>query len=226
MALSLRSRTAALMIAAGALVQTAVPSSAASPPAIEVLVPNVVQSGVSGPLVAEVTQEVSLGSPTGTVTFGTGYGTTLGTATLVATTPGVSRATLSWTPPPAFTVPLIARYTPTGSTSVAATSEYQRPLITSAPVPVAIRLTPTPTAGAIQLDAVLGNGFGAGSASFLVDGKGWTGSVPTVNRVASVTWNATPGVHTILVQYSSSVNSPAGVALQIGTSTQVVNVLP
>lgn len=226
MATSLRTRLAALAVSASALIAAAVPSWAVSSPAIEVLVPNLVQSGVSGPLVAEVSQDPSLGSPTGTVTLGTGYGTTLGTATLVATTPGVARATLSWTPPPEFTVPLIARYTPAGSTSVAATSEYQRPLITSAPVPVAIRLTPTPSAGTIQIDAVLGNGFGAGSASFFVDGKGWTGSVPTVNGVASVVWDATPGVHTILVQYSGSANSPAGVALQTGTSTQMVNVLP
>ncbi|HAN70271.1 MAG TPA: hypothetical protein DCQ36_01600 [Actinobacteria bacterium] len=226
MATSLRSRLAVVFIMAGALALTPVPSSASSSPTIQVLVPNTVQSGVSTLLMAEVTQNASLGSPSGTVTFGTGYGTTLGTAPLVATTPGTARAVLSWTPPPEFTVPLIARYTPTGASSVAATSAYQRPLITSAPVPVAIRLTPTPNAGPIQIDAVLGNGFGVGSVSFFVDGRGWTGSVPTVNGVASVTWNATPGVQAILVQYSSTASNPAGFAVQTGTSTQVVNVLP
>ncbi len=215
MATSLRRRLAAVFIMAGALALTPVPSSASSSPTIKVLAPNIVQSGVSGPLMAEVTQNASLGSPSGTVTFGTGYGTTLGTAPLIATTPGTARAVLSWTPPPEFTVPLIARYTPTGASSVAATSTYQRPLITSAPVPVAIRLTPTPNAGPIQIDAVL-----------FVDGRGWTGSVPTVNGVASVTWNATPGVQAILVQYSSTASNPAGFAVQTGTSTQVVNVLP
>jgi len=132
---------------------------------------------------------------------------------------------LSWTPPPEYTVPLIAHFTPEGSTSVAASSTYQRPLITSAEVPVAIRLTPTPIAGPIRLEAVLGHGVSEGSVSFLVDGKGWTGSVPTVDGVASTTWNAPAGVHTILVQYSSSANNPAGAAIWTGTSTQFVNVL-
>jgi hypothetical protein len=226
MAPTLLRRLAVLGIAAAVPLFGATSSSAVSVPAIELLVPNVVQSGVPGPLVAEVTQDASLGSPAGTVTFGTGYGTTLGSATLVPTTAGAARATLSWTPPPEFTVPLIARYTPAGAPNVAATSAYQRPLITSAPVPVAIRLTQTPQAGPIQIDAVLGSGFGAGSASVFVDGQGWTGSVPTVNGVATVTWDATPGVHTILVEYSSTASNPAGVAVQTGTSTQMVNVLP
>jgi hypothetical protein len=99
-------------------------------------------------------------------------------------------------------------------------------VITSAPVPVAIRLTPAPRAGDITLQAVLGHNFGAGSVTFFVDGKGWAGSVPTVNGVSTLIWDATPGVHTILVQYSSSTNNPSGVALQTGTSTQAVNVLP
>jgi hypothetical protein len=202
------------------------PVAAASSLSTSLLVPNLVQSGVTTTLVAEVTQDSSLGSPSGTITFATGYGTTLGTAALVATRPGAARATLSWNPPPEFTVPLIARYTPTGSSAATSTSGYERPQITSAPVPVAIRLTPSPHAGPIQVDAVLGNAFEAGSVSFFVDGLGWTGSVPTVNGVASVAWNATPGVRTILVQYSSTATNPAGFAVQTGTSTQVVNVLP
>ena len=224
-----RSVASLLLAAAAALTYalTAIPATASTPLTTQLLVPNLVQSGVPTNLVAEVANQGSASAPTGTVTFATGYGTTLGTATLVPTSAGAARATLAWTPPPAaFTVPLIARYTPSGSTAMAATSDYARPVITSAPVPVAIRLTPTPRAGAIALEAVLGHNFGAGSATFFVDGKGWAGSVPTVNGVSTLTWNATPGVHTILVQYSSTANSPAGVALQTGTSTQMVEVLP
>lgn len=206
---------------------TASNALASSDVAAELLVPNLVQSGVPTTLVAEVAASGSTSAPAGTVTFATGYGTTLGTAALVPTSSGTARATLAWTPPPAaFTVPLIARYTPAGSTSVAATSDYARPVITSAPVAVAIRLTPKPQAGAISLEAVLGHGFGTGSVTFFVDGKGWTGSIPTENGVSTLTWNATPGVHTILIQYSSTANNPAGVALQTGTSTQMVEVLP
>jgi hypothetical protein len=200
---------------------------AATAPVTQMLVPNLVQSGVPTTLVAEVIQSATLGSPSGMVTFATGYGTTLGTAVLVPTIAGTARASLAWTPPPnAYTVPLFARFTPTGSTSVTSTSDYARPVITSDPVPVAIRLTSTPRSGPIPLEAVLGSGFGGGSVSFLVDGKGWTGSVPTINGVSTVIWNAPQGVRTITVQYSSSANNPSGFALQTGTSMQSVNVLP
>lgn len=201
-------------------------AQAATSPVTTLLVPNLVESGVPTTLVAEVTAAGSAMAPTGTVTFVTGYGTTLGTAALAPTTAGAARASMSWTPPPEFSVPLMAHFTPTGSTAVASSSPYARPLITSAPVPVALRFTQTPTAGAIALEAVLGHNFGPGSVTFFVDGVGWTGSVPTVNGVSTLTWQATPGVHTILVQYSGSANNPAGFAIQTGTSTQTVNVLP
>lgn len=204
----------------------AVPAQAASSLSTQLLVPNLVQSGVPTTLIAEVAQDASLGAPSGMVTFATGYGGTLGTATLVATTGGKARASLSWTPPPEPTVPLIARFTPTGAATVASTSPYARPQITSDPVPVAIRLTQTPTAGPIALQAVLGHGFGAGSATFFVDGRGWTGSVPTVDGVATLMWDATPGVHTILVQYSASAKNDAGFSVQSGASTQSVEVMP
>lgn len=204
----------------------ATPLQAATLPATTLLVPNVVQSGVPITLVAEVGSAGSSTPPTGTVTFVTGYGTTLGTAALAPTPEGKARASLTWTPPPEFTVPLMARFTPTGASSVASSSPYARPLITSAPVPVALRLTQTPTAGTIALEAVLGHDFGPGSVTFFVDGVGSTGSVPTVNGVATLAWKATPGVHTILAQYSSTASNPAGFAVQTGTSTQAVDVLP
>ena len=215
----------ALAIAAMAAIG-AVPAQAAPGTTTELLVPNLVQSGVPTTLLADVTQDASLGAPTGTVTFWTGYGTSLGTASLVATGNGSARASLAWTPPPEPTVPLIARYTPTGATAVAATSAYARPGITSAPVPVALRLAQTLREGPITLEAVLGHGFGAGSVTFFVDGRGWTGSVPTVDGVASLVWDATPGVHTILVQYSSSAKNTAGFSVSSGSSTQSVEVLP
>jgi hypothetical protein len=160
------------------------------------------------------------------VTFATGYGSTIGTATLVQGTGSTAYATLAWTPPPEYSVPLIARYTPNGSVQATSTSNYARPVITSEPVPVALRFTPNPIAGPITLEAVLGHGFGTGSATFFVDGRGWTGSVPTVDGVARLTWNASAGVHTILVQYSSSAQNSGGYSLSTGSSAQAVNVLP
>lgn len=202
------------------------PAHADIAPSTQLLVPNLVQSGVPMTLIAEVTQDAALGAPSGSVTFATGYGSTIGTATLVASTAGSARASLSWTPPPEFSVPLLARFTPAGSTTVASTSAIARPMITSAPVPVALRFTQTPTLGPITLEAVLGPAFGAGSVTFFVDGVGWTGSVLTVNGVATVTWNATAGVHTILAQYSSSAKNPGGFSVSSGSSTQAVEVLP
>lgn len=217
--------TAAIGLVVAAILG-AVPAHAAGSPSTQLLVPNLVQSGVATTLIAEVARDSSLGAPSGTVTFATGYGGTIGTATLVATTGGKARATLAWTPPPEPTVPLLARFTPTGSTTVASTSPFARPQITSAPVPVAIRLPQVLTAGPIVMEAVLGTGFGAGSVTFFVDGKGWTGSVPTVDGVASLTWDATAGVHTIVAQYSSSAKNTAGFSVSSGSSTQAVEVLP
>ena len=209
-----------------AAIFSAAPVHATGAPSTQLLVPNLVQSGVPTTLVAEVAQDPSLGAPSGAVTFATGYGSMIGTATLVPTSGGKARATLAWTPPPEPTVPLIARYTPSGSTTVTSTSLYARPQITSAPVPVAIRLPQVLTAGPIVMEAVLGTGFGAGSVTFFVDGKGWTGSVLTVDGVASLTWDATAGVHTIIAQYSSSAKNTAGFSVSSGSSTQAVEILP
>lgn len=204
----------------------AAPAQAASAPSTQLLVPNLVQSGVPMTLLAEVTQDPALGTPSGTVTFATGYGGTIGSATLVATSGGKARASLTWTPPPEPSVPLVARFTPTGASTATSTSPIARPQTTSAAVPVAIRLPQVLTAGPIVMEAVLGNGFGAGSVTFFVDGVGWTGSVPTVDGVASLAWDATAGVHTIVAQYSSSAKNAAGFSVSSGSSTQAVEVLP
>jgi hypothetical protein len=214
-------------LATTSLALVASPASAATTQTTTTLyAPNLIQAGVPTTLIAQVSQDPSAGAPTGTVTFSTGYGATLATVTVAAITGGASQATYAWTPPATFTVPLVATYTPTGTASAASTSNTQSPEITTAPVPVALRFAPTLTAGPAYLDGVLGYGFGAGTVSFLVDGKGWTGSVPTVNGVGTVIWQATAGVHTITVQYSSYATGPSGVSLQSGTSTQVVKVLP
>lgn len=220
----------ARLAAAIGLVLTAIfiaaPLHAAGAPSTQLLVPNLVQSGVTTTLVAEVAQDPSLGAPSGAVTFATGYGGTIGSATLVPTSGGKARATLAWTPPPEPTVPLIARFTPTGGTGVISTSPYARPEITSAPVPVAIRLPQVLAAGPILMEAVLGYGFTAGSATFFVDGRGWSGSVLTVDGIASLAWDATPGLHTIVAQYSSSARNDAGFSVQSGSSMQSVEVRP
>lgn len=213
-------------LATASLALVAGPASAATSTTTTLYAPNLIQAGVPTTLIAQVSQDAAAGAPTGTVTFSTGYGTALGTATLTALSGGVSQATYAWTPPVAFSVPVVATYTPSGTTSAASTSNTQSPEITTAPVPVALRFAPTLQAGATYLDGVLGYGFGPGSVSFLVDGKGWTGSVQTVGGVGTVVWQATPGVHTITVMYSSNATNPAGISAQNGYSTQIVKVLP
>lgn len=226
MTASIRLRTFGLTLLTSVVIAAGPAALAVTTPSTTLEVPNLIQAGIATTLVAEVSQPSGQGSPEGTVTFRTGYGATLGTAAVTSVAPGTSRATLSWTPPPEYSVPLMASFTPTGGTAPISSSPYSRPLITSAPVPVALRFAQELTAGRVTIDAVLGDGFGPGSVSFLVDGRGWTGSVPTVNGVASVVWDATPGVHTIVAQYSNSVSNSAGFAIQSGSSTQVVNVLP
>jgi len=217
----------AVALAATSVAFVAAPASAATvATATTLYAPNLIQANVPTTLVAQVTQDPSAGAPVGTVTFKTGYGSTLGTATLTPIGAGASQATYAWTPPITSTVPVLATYTPTGSASAASTSNVQSPQITTSPVPVALRFAPTLTAGPTYLDGVLGYDFGAGTVSFLVDGKGWTGSIPTVNGVGTVIWQATPGVHTIVVQYSSYATNAVGIPLQTGSSTQVVKVLP
>lgn len=230
MSTSLRPRrliALAAVLATASLPLIAGPASAATASTTTVLyAPNLIQANAPTTLIAQVSQDPSAGAPTGTVTFSTGYGATLGTATLTPIGTGASQATYSWTPPAAPTVPVLATFTPTGAASAASTSNVQSPEITTAPVPVALRFAPVLTAGPIYLDGVLGYNFGSGTVSFLVDGKGWTGSVPTANGVGTVVWQATAGVHTITVQYSSYATGPSGISLQTGSSTQVVKVLP
>jgi hypothetical protein len=217
----------AVALAAASVALVAAPASAATAQTTTTLyAPNLIQSGVATTLIAQVTQDPSAGAPVGSVTFSTAYGSTLGTVALTAIGAGASQATYAWTPPATFTVPVLATYTPTGTASAASTSTIQSPEITTSPVPVALRFAPVLTAGPTYLDGVLGSGFGAGTVSFLVDGKGWTGSIPTVNGVGTVIWEATAGVHTIVVQYSSYATNASGIPLQSGASTQVVKVLP
>lgn len=199
---------------------------ASDAPTTLLVVPNLLQAKVPSTLVAVVTSGPGQPSPAGTVTFETGYGGTLGTAPVVPSSNGSASATLTWTAPPESTVPLIAKFTPDEAVSPSSVSAIERPAITTAPVPVALRFTPRPKAGPITLEAVLGHEFGPGSVSFFVDGRGLTNSVMTVDGVASVEWQATAGVHTVLAQYSSSATSSHGFSLQTGSSTQVVNVLP
>lgn len=217
----------AVALAASCVALVAAPASAATAQTTTTLyAPNLIQANVATTLIAQVTQDPAAGAPVGTVTFSSGFGATLGTATLTPIGAGASQATYAWTPPATFTVPVVATYSPTGTASAASTSNVQSPQITTSPVPVALRFAPVLTAGPTYLDGVLGSGFGPGTVAFLVDGKGWTGSVPTVNGVGTVIWQATPGIHVIVVQYSSYAANAAGIPLQTGSSTQIVNVLP
>ena len=223
---TLAAASLALALATTGSAVVAESATAATPATTTIYVPNLIQAGVPTTLVATVSQDATLGAPTGTVAFSTGFGAVIGTATLVAGTNGQASASYAWTPPVATTVPVLATYTATGSATATSTSVIMRPEITAAAVPVALRFAPTLSAGANVLSGVLGYSSTAGTVAFLVDGAGWTGSVPTVDGVGSVTWQATAGVHTIVVQYSSYATNPSGASLHTGTSTQIVKVLP
>jgi hypothetical protein len=201
-------------------------SVSALPTTTVLMAPNLVQSGVGSSLVAVVAAPLGATAPAGTVTFTTGFGQTLGTATLAPSAALQSTATLSWTPPPASSVPLIATYSPASAAWAGSTSGVATPDITSALPIVALRFAPTLYTGVpTTLTAVLGTGVNAGSVAFTVDGNGWTGSVPVAaNGTASVSWTPTAGQHTVAVTYSSNAANN-GISLQSGASSQWVYVV-
>jgi trimeric autotransporter adhesin len=212
----------------GAIASTAASTVAvaALPTTTMLMAPNLIQSGASSSLVAVVSAPLGSLAPAGSVTFATGFGQTIGTAGLAASGALQSTATLAWNPPTGSSVPVIATYTPSSTNWTGSTSNVATPDITSAVPTVALRFAPTLSAGVpTPLTAVLGNGVGAGSVAFTVDGTGWAGSVPiAANGTASVSWTPTAGQHTLAVAYSSNAIAN-GYSAQSGVSSQWVYVV-
>lgn len=187
-----------------------------------------VQEGVNNNLAAAVVSPIGTIAPTGLVSLGILNNAGITTQPLTGTFgTSTSTATLPWNPPASLGsgVPINATFTPGNSNFTSSTSQTSQPFLSTGVTPVALRWPSTLYAGTTTvIQAVLGNGFNNGSAAFSMDGIGISGSIPTVNGVASLQWTPpVSGNHTISVSYTS--NPVAGQAgVQSGTNSQLVTI--
>ena len=189
------------------------------------LAQNSLQQNVSNTLLGAVIAPIGSIAPTGSLSLTTSGGTGLTFAPLTGLFGGTtSTATLPWTPTAGGPIAIQASYTPASGGQVASTSPVSTPNVTTADLPLSLRwpaslYVGTPTV----LQAVLGAGFPDGSAAFLMDGVGISGSIPTVNGVATLQWTPpVSGIHTISAEYSGTRAGSAGIFS--GSSSQVVNI--
>ena len=193
------------------------------------LAQNNIQQNVSNNVLAGVVAPIGTLAPTGSVSLSTGGGAPLSSAPLTgAFGSNTSTATIPWTPTSGGPIDIKASYLPASGGQLASTSPVSQPNVTGADSMISMRWPTNLYVGtATVLQAVVGAGFPEGNAAFLMDGAGISGSIPTVNGVASFQW-APPssGIHTISVQYSGAAPSQSGLVWSNGTSSQVVNVLP
>ena len=193
------------------------------------LAQNNIQQGVSNNLLAGVVAPIGTLAPTGSVKLTTGGGAALGSAPLTGSFgSNTSTATIPWTPTASGAIDIQAAYQPASGGQLASTSAVSQPNVTTADTVISMRWPTNLYVGtATVLQAVVGAGYPEGTAAFLMDGVGISGSIPTVNGVASLQW-APPssGIHTISVQYTGASPSQSGLVWTNGRSSQVVNVLP
>jgi len=189
------------------------------------LAQNSLQQNVSNTLLGAVIAPIGSIAPTGSLSLTTSGGTGLTFAPLTGLFGGTtSTANLPWTPTAGGPISIQATYTPASGGQTASTSPVSTPSVTTADLPLSLRwpaslYVGTPTV----LQAVLGAGFPDGSAAFLMDGVGISGSVPTVNGVATLQWTPpVSGIHTISAEYSGTRAGSAGIFS--GSSSQVVNI--
>ena len=165
-------------------------------------------------------------APTGTVSLATAGGNGITTQPLSGTV-GNSTSTvgLPWTPTLPGATAIQATFQPSNGNFTSSTSPISQPFATTANTTVAMRWPANLYSGSTTvLQAVLGAGMPNGSVAFSMDGTGISGSIPTVNGVASYQWTpTTSGVHTIAVSYTG--NPVPGQAGQVsGSNSQVVNI--
>lgn len=194
---------------------------AAMPTTTTALVPNLVQTGVVNRITVVVSSLAGIVPPSGSVALRDQNQNVVGSATLTPTSATTSTASVQWTPVAGESVS--AAYLPSSSSFTASSTPNAQPETTSSVVTVAIRFPAvlyvgTPTI----LGAQTGTGVPGGSASFLVNGTGITGSVPTdATGAAATVWTPTAaGVQTISTEFSSSNGAFSGV------SNQAVNIQP
>jgi hypothetical protein len=192
------------------------------------LAQNNVQQGASNNLLAGVVAPIGTLAPTGTVTLLSGP-TPVGSAPLTGNFGGnTSTATIPWTPTTGGPIAVQASYTPASGGQLASVSPVSTPNSSGAIATVSMRWPTNLYVGTqTTFQAVLGAGIPDGSVAWLMDGVGISGSMPTVNGVATFQW-APPssGPHTISVQYTGARPSQTGLIWFNGSSSQVVNVQP
>lgn len=191
------------------------------------MAPNNEQQGALSSLLAVTSATIGTLAPQGTITVRNANQNVVATGTLVpqpAST--ISVANIQWTPGSNNAFPLVATFNPTDGASATSVSPGQTPLIVTGQVVVALRFPPVMYVGEpTLLSAVTGQGVTPGSAAFGLNGAGITGSIGTVNGVASTQWTPTAtGVQTFSVAFSST-PQPNQVTFS-GTNSQVINVQP
>jgi hypothetical protein len=191
----------------------------------ELLAPNNVQQGVSTTLTAAVVAPIGNIAPSGTVTLQTGasaipISSSALSGSLAST---VSTATLPWTPPSTGQYPLQATFG--GGAWVGSTSPISQPLVAGV-TPLALRMPGTLNSGTPTIiQGQVGYGYPDGTVAFSANGISISGSVPTVNGVASIQW--TPpgaGVYTISASYTGAIPNTNPIQYQSGTANQMVNI--
>jgi len=184
------------------------------------------QQGVNNNLQGGVVAQIGSIAPTGSVYMATAGGNGITTQNLSGTFgTSSSTVTLPWTPGSGGATAIQATYQPNNGNFVASTSPISQPFVTTANTTVALRWPATLFAGTTTvIGAVLGAGLPDGSVAFSMDGTGISGSIPTVNGVASYQWTPpTSGIHTIAVTYTGN-PQPNQASQASGANSQVVNI--
>ena len=176
--------------------------------------PNGLQVGVVAPL--------GTLAPTGTVTLQNASGAAVSSAVPLTGSFGASTSTavVNFSPSQGGPTAVQAAYTPASGGQTASTSPVSTPQVNSDYSNLALRWPNTLYVGTqTVMQGVIAPNLTGGSVAFYWDGAGISGSIPTVNGVATLQW-APPaaGVHYISAAYSSSDGKYSG------TSTQPVNV--
>ncbi|HAN71007.1 MAG TPA: hypothetical protein DCQ36_05385 [Actinobacteria bacterium] len=191
----------------------------------ELLTPNNVQQGVPTTVTAAVVAPIGQIAPTGTVTLQTGAsGIPISSAGLYGSLAStVSTASLPWTPPSLGQYALQANFG--GGAWVGSTSAIEQPFVTGI-TPLALRMPATLNMGTPTIiQGQVGYGFPDGTVAFFANGVGISGSVQTVNGVATIQW--TPpgtGVYYISASYTGAIPNTNPVRFASGTSNQSVNI--
>ena len=185
---------------------------AAMPTNTTILAANNMQQDVENNVVAVVTAPLGTLAPTGTVSLATSYGGQIGSqsvSSVLGTT--AATATIPWVPTSGGLIPISATFAPNNTANGASTSPLSTPSVTTALSTVALAMPTTMYQGSqTVIQAVLGNKIPAGTVAFLMDGKGISGSIPTVNGVATLQFTPPAGgIHYFSAMYSSYATIPA-----------------